>query len=118
MRFDDMLEKILIRLQHNGQADEVEHDPERQRLRLNKKKEEGSFYAQSYDEMRNETFWEELVARLSERKLLEKYGDAHLTSLGDEERKKLMEPVSKKLWEEFSRNGIGNLHVVSRHGEG
>ncbi|MBK1830517.1 hypothetical protein JIN77_07255 [Verrucomicrobiaceae bacterium R5-34] len=113
-RYDDMLEKILTRLQHNGQGKEVEHDPERQRLRLSKQKEEGSFYAQCYDEMRNETFWEELVARMAERELLAKYGDKHLNALSDEERKKITEPVSKKYWEEFSRNGIGNLHVIAR----
>lgn len=117
-RYDDLLEKILTRLQHNGQGSEVENDPERQRLRLSKSKEEGSFYAQCYDEMRNETFWEELVARMTERKLTEKYGEAHLKSLSDEERKKLSAPLSKKFFEEFSRNGIGNLHIISRLGEG
>ena len=40
-RYDDMLDKILTRLQHNGQGSEVEIDPDRQRLRLRKDKEEG-----------------------------------------------------------------------------
>ena len=65
-RFDDMLEKILSRMQHHGLGGEVENDPERQRLRLRKDKEESSFYAQCYDEMRSETFWEELVVRMTE----------------------------------------------------
>lgn len=117
-RYDDMLEKILTRLQHNGQGNEVEHDSERQRLRLSKKKEEGSFYAQCYDEMRNETFWDELVIRMTERELVKKYGDKHLNSLSDEERKKISEPVSKKYWEEFSRNGIGNLHIIAQREQG
>ena len=87
-------------------------------FRLSKKKEEKSFYAQCYDEMRNETFWEEIVARMTERELVAKYGDRHLNSLSDEERKKISEPVSKKYWEEFSRNGIANLHVVARREQG
>jgi hypothetical protein len=82
-RFDDMLEKILTRLQHNGQGNEVENDPDRQRLRLKKEKEENSFYAQCYDEMRGETFWEELVARMAERELNKKYTEAQLNALSD-----------------------------------
>lgn len=117
-RFDDMLEKILTRMQHNGQGDEVELDPDRQRLRLRKDKEDGSFYAQCYDEMRSETFWEELVARMAERELGKKYKPEQLNALSEEERKKIAEPVTKKFWEEFSRNGIGNLHVVARREEG
>ena len=117
-RFDDMLEKILTRLQHNGQGNEVENDPDRQRLRLKKEKEENSFYAQCHDEMRGETFWEELVARMAERELNKKYTEAQLNALSEEERKKIAEPVTKKYWEEFSRNGITNLHVVAKREEG
>ncbi len=117
-RFDDMLEKILARMQHNGQGNRIELDPERQRLRLRKDQEEGSFYAQSYDEMRAETFWEELVARMAERELDKKYGAAHLNQLSDEERKKIAEPVTRKFWEEFSKNGIENLHVIARRDDG
>lgn len=117
-RFDDMLEKILTRLQHNGQGNEVENDPDRQRLRLRKEKEENSFYAQCYDEMRGETFWEELVARMAERELNKKYTEAQLNALSEEDRKKIAEPVTKKYWEEFSRNGISNLHVIAKREDG
>jgi len=79
--YHDMLEKVLIRLQHNGQGNEVENDPERQQLRLKKNKEENSFYAQCYDEMRSETFWEELVMRMTERELTSKYGDQYMKSM-------------------------------------
>ncbi|MBT8036461.1 MAG: hypothetical protein KJO21_02845 [Verrucomicrobiae bacterium] len=117
-RFDDMLEKILARMQHNGQGGMVEVDPERQRLRLRKEYEEGSFYAQSYDEMRAETFWEELVARMAERELDKKYTAAELEKLSDDERKKIAEPVTQKFWKEFSSHGIANLHVISKRDDG
>ena len=117
-RYDDMLDKILTRLQHNGQGAEVEMDPGRQRLRLRKEKEEGSFYAQSFDEMRNEIFWEELVARMAEREVIRKHGSGYLESLNDDERKRVLEPLGKRFWEEFSSKGIANLHVVARMMEG
>ncbi|MGB0774452.1 MAG: hypothetical protein ACPG32_11170 [Akkermansiaceae bacterium] len=117
-RYDDMLEKILTRLQHGGLGEHVEMDPERQKLRMRKDREDGSFYAQCYDEMRNETFWEELVARMAERELNRKHGEAHMKSLSEEKRKELSEPVTKRFWQEFSTRGIGNLHVVARNGEG
>ena len=117
-RFDDMLEKILTRLQHNGQGKEVENDPDRQRLRLRKEKEEDSFYAQCYDEMRGEIFWEELCTRMTERELAKKYTTTELDQLSEDERKRVTEPVTKKFWEEFSKNGISNLHVVAKRDEG
>lgn len=117
-RFDDMLEKILTRLQHNGQGKEVELDPDRQRLRLRKDKEDASFYAQCYDEMRAETFWEELVARMAERELNKKYTEAQLNKLSDEQQKELAEPFTRKYWEEFSKNGIANLHIIAKREDG
>lgn len=117
-RFDDMLEKILSRMQHNGQGGEVELDPERQRLRLRKDKEDGSFYAQCYDEMRAETFWEELVMRMAERELNKRHGKVELDRLTEDERKEISEPLTKRFWEEFSANGIENLHIISRPGQG
>ena len=117
-RYHEMLDKVLTRLQHNGQGGEVENDPERQKLRLVKKKEESSFYAQSYDEMRSETFWEELVTRMTEKELQAKYGEQHMESLSDEEREKVATPVSQRFFKEFSANGIENLHLVAKLGEG
>ena len=117
-RFDDMLEKILSRLQHNGQGQRVENDSERQRLRLRKDSEDGSFYAQCYDEMRNEIFWEELTARMAERESGKRYGMEKINNMGEEERKQLAEPFVKRFWKEFSKMGISNLHVVVRRGEG
>jgi hypothetical protein len=117
-QYDDMLDKILNRLVHNGQGNQVEMDPDRQRLRLRKDKEEGSFYAQSFDEMRNEIFWEELVARMAEREVVKKQGPHYLETLSDAERKRILEPIGKRFWEEFSRNGIANLHVIARLMEG
>ncbi|MGB1261173.1 MAG: hypothetical protein ACPG6P_14105, partial [Akkermansiaceae bacterium] len=64
------------------------------------------------------TFWEELVARMAERELNRKHGEAHMKSLSEEKRKELSEPVTKRFWQEFSTRGIGNLHVVARNGEG
>jgi hypothetical protein len=117
-RFDDMLEKILSRMQHHGLGGEVENDPERQRLRLRKDKEESSFYAQCYDEMRSETFWEELVVRMTDRELNKRHGKAVLEAMSEAERKVLAEPISKRYWQEFTSQGLDNLHVVSRQNAG
>ena len=117
-RFDDMLEKILSRLQHNGQGQRVENDSEQQRLRLRKDDEDVSFYAQCYDEMRNEIFWEELSARMAERESGKRYGMEKINNMDDEERKQLAEPYVKRFWEEFSKMGISNLHLVAHSSEG
>lgn len=113
-RFDDMLEKILSRMKHNGLSGEVENDPERQRLRLRKDKEEGSFYAQCYDEMRAETFWDELVLRMAERELAKRHSKTELEAMDEKRRKEVTEPIAKRFWQEFTSNGLENLHVISR----
>ena len=117
-RFDDMLEKILSRMQHHGLGGEVENDPERQRLRLRKDKEESSFYAQCYDEMRSETFWEELVVRMTDRELNKRHGKAVLEAMSEAERKVLAEPISKRYWQEFSKRGVENVVAINPPGEG
>ena len=117
-RFDDMLEKILSRMQHHGLGGEVENDPERQRLRLRKDKEESSFYAQCYDEMRSETFWEELVVRMADRELNKRHGKAALEAMSEAERKALAEPITKRYWQEFTNQGLDNLHVITRQNAG
>jgi hypothetical protein len=117
-RFDDMLEKILSRMQHHGLGGEVENDPERQRLRLRKDKEESSFYAQCYDEMRSETFWEELVVRMADRELNKRHGKAVLEAMSEAERKVLAEPITKRYWQEFTTQGLDNLHVITRQNAG
>jgi hypothetical protein len=117
-RFDDMLEKILSRMQHHGLGGEVENDPERQRLRLRKDKEESSFYAQCYDEMRSETFWEELVVRMADRELNKRHGKAVLEAMSEAERNTLAEPITKRYWQEFTNQGLDNLHVISRQNAG
>ena len=101
-------------MQDNGQGDALEHDPERQHLRLRKDREDGSFHAQCYDEMRAETFWEELVIRMSDRELVRSYGQHKMDAMGQSERRAVTEPINKRYWEEFSTNGIENLHLVSR----
>jgi len=117
-RFDDMLEKILSRMQHHGLGGEVENDPERQRLRLRKDKEESSFYAQCYDEMRSETFWEELVIRMTDRELNKRYSKVELEAMDEAERKLLAEPITKRYAQEFTSQGLENLHVISRQTAG
>jgi hypothetical protein len=117
-RFDDMLEKILSRMQHNGLSAEVENDPERQRLRLRKDKEEASFYAQCYDEMRAETFWDELVIRMAERELGKRYDKSELDAMDEQRRKEVTAPIAKRFWKEFTTNGLENLHVVSKYNAG
>lgn len=118
-RYDALLDKVLERLQHNGQGNEVEQDPDRpQQLRLRRDREDKSFHAQCYDEMRNQLFWEELVVRLAERELTRKIGETKFNTLNEDERTRRLEPISKRLWSEFTDKGISNLHIVARLGDG
>lgn len=113
-RFEHLLKKVLERMQHNGQSDQLEYDQERKHLKLRSDMEDNSFHAQCYDEMRSETFWEELVIRMADRELAQRYGQQKLDGMNESELKQMREPVAKRYWAEFSAHGIENLHLVSK----
>ena len=68
--------------------------------------------------MRSETFWEELVVRMADRELNKRHGKAALEAMSEPERKALAEPITKRYWQEFTNQGLDNLHVISRQNAG
>ena len=89
-----------------------------QRYRLSPDYQEKSFFQECYDEFRNESFWEELVIRLADRDLVRKIGMKEWRKLTEEQRRERTRDIEQRYWEEFSRNGVNNLHQISKPGEG
>ena len=68
-----------------------------------------AFYSDVIDEYRDASFWEELVARLAGRTLVECYGQETVDSMSPEERSAYASEMEKTLWKEVSRYGVDRL---------
>lgn len=70
---------------------------------------EEAFYSDVLDEYRDAAFWEELVARLVNRSLVEYYGQEEVEGMSQEERARLSASMEKCLWNEVTRYGVDRL---------
>lgn len=116
--YENLEHKILEKAAHAGFGDLIEFDDEQQRYRLSEDYQERSFFQECYDEFRNESFWEELVIRLADRDLIRRIGLKAWRKLSEEERRQRTSDLEKRYWDEFTRSGVDNLHVISRPDQG
>jgi hypothetical protein len=66
------------------------------------------------DDFIENTFWDELIDRLTSRDLFRKYGQQIMDSMPWEELKKKEEPVFQRYTEEIETYGMENLEIVNR----
>jgi hypothetical protein len=66
------------------------------------------------DDFIENTFWDELINRLTSRDLFRKYGQQIMESMPWEELKKKEEPVFQRYTEEIETYGMENLEIVNR----
>ncbi|MBN8458992.1 MAG: hypothetical protein J0M04_14245 [Verrucomicrobia bacterium] len=116
--YESLEDKILERAAHAGLGNWIEYDQEKQRYRLKNEVEEGLFCHECYDEFRNESFWEELAVRLSDRDLARAIGLKAWEKLTEEQRRDRTAAWEKRYWEEFTKYGIDRVAVISPHQEG
>jgi len=109
-----MLEKAAA----NGLSEMIEFDAESQRFRVKKDLEEKFFYHECYEEFRNESFWDELTVRLADRDLVKSIGLRAWEAMSEEDRRAKTVAWEKRYWQEFSKNGIERVIVMTPPGEG
>ena len=109
-----MLEKAAA----NGLGEMIEFDAETQRFRVKKEVEEKLFYHECYEEFRNESFWDELTVRLADRDLVKSIGLKAWEAMTEEQRRTKTVAWEKRYWQEFSKNGIERVIVMTPPGEG
>ena len=68
-----------------------------------------AFYSDVIDEYRDAAFWEELVARLAGRTLVECYGQEAVDAMSPEMRSSYVSEMEKTLWKEVTRYGVDRL---------
>jgi len=116
--YEDFESRMLEKAAHHGLGHLIEYDEESRRFRLKVEEEQGMFSRECYDEFRNENFWDELTVRLSDRDLIKSVGLRKWEEMTEEERRAKTVTSEKRYWEEFSKNGIDRVVVVTPPGEG
>ncbi len=71
------------------------------------------------DEFVDDTFWDELIDRLTQRDAERQAGGyENLRTLSTEERLALESPIEERYAEEFTENGLNNVAIVEQFGPG
>ncbi len=116
--FDALSEKVLAMAGEMGCGDLVEKDPESDLLVPAEDYEEESFYKECVDDMIDRCFWEELVARLTDRDLARSLGAQKWDSMPEPERARRREAREQAWWKEFESHGIESLESINRNPHG
>ena len=112
--FDALSDRILSRAAEHGCGDLVEKDQESGHLLPVEEYEEESFFKECADDMIDRCFWEELVARLTDRDLVRAMGVQKWDVLPESEKNRKREERDPAWWKEFEANGIENLECINR----
>jgi hypothetical protein len=114
-RFEEVEHKVLEAAKNTGLAEIIEYDFEREKNRVTEKFQETAFFQECFDEFRNAVFWEELMVRLTERDLVREMGRAGYLALSDEARRRKSEPLEKRYWAKFLKDGVDPLFWIDRN---
>ncbi|MCX5815115.1 MAG: hypothetical protein NTX75_02585 [Proteobacteria bacterium] len=111
--FTVMEEYIFSFAKHFGSEHYVAYDEKEKRYYPSERLEEDeevNEYIQNYDD---DTFWEKLIFNLSRRDMENKYGEATVEKMSDEECLVKEQPFAEKYEKEFGKNGLKNLTISS-----
>lgn len=114
-RFEAVESKILESAKHAGMSEVIEFDQSRNKNRVTEKFQENSFFQKCIDEFRNACFWEELMIRLTERDLVRQMGEQAYLGLSEKERRHKSEPLEKRYWDKFLKQGVNPLFWIDRN---
>lgn len=114
-RFEAIEDKVLEAAKHTGLASIIEFDTDRGKNRVTEAFQASSFFQHCLDEFRNAVFWEELMVRLAELDLARQVGPAAYQSLAEEERRNRLNPIEKRYWEKFQKDGMNPLFWIDEN---
>jgi hypothetical protein len=111
--YEAVVQKFYALAVQMGQSERVAYDFDLDAFLPTKKLEDSSTARSLLDEFTDESFWHELIGRLTERDLERQAGGAGKPdALSPDERFELETPIEERYLEEFERNGIERLQIV------
>ncbi len=114
-RFEEIENKVLEAAKNTGLGEIIEYDLEREKNRVTEKFQETAFFQKCFDEFRNSVFWEELMIRMTERDLVSEMGQHTYLAMSEEARRKKSEPLEKRYWAKFLKDGVNPLFWIERN---
>jgi hypothetical protein len=112
--FDNLSDKILRKAGNMGCGDLVERDNESGHWVPREDYESESFFRECTDEMVEQAFWEDLVARLSDRDISRATPKNQWDSMPEPEQSRRRQERDDFYWHEFETNGVDFLEVINR----
>ncbi len=107
----DALENYLFaKARDFGLGQKIVYDEEQDSHFLTEDQENA--WLAEYDDFKNDLFWDELMYRLADRDLVERFGETHVDGMAEEERRRLEDELADRYYKEFEKNGIDNLMLV------
>ncbi|SHI56314.1 hypothetical protein [Desulfofundulus thermosubterraneus] len=110
-RYRDLEQKILSRAKEFGLQNIVEWDPSMRVYQYTREFEENNPAMEFIEDFEEDTFWDELVERLSMRDLVEEYGEESVMEMDVFTRLEKLDKYRVKYLEEFEKNGLQNVQV-------
>ncbi len=115
--YDALIQKFFALAQEQGFGSLVERDPLRGDYYLTSEFEANSRSWEFIDEFADDSFWDELSHRMTERDVARQAGGfENLQAMSREERSALEGPIQERYDNEFYENGIDRLQIVESFG--
>lgn len=111
-RFEGIENKVLEAAKSTRLAAFIEYDSERGKNRVTEQFQESSFFNKCLEDLRNAVFWEELMIRLAERDLAKQMGEEKFLAMDEDERRLKSEPLEKRYWAKFQKDGMNPLFWI------
>lgn len=113
-KFHDFEQKIYGYAKEMGFDELIQFDEDHQMFFPTRQHDDNSEVRPFIDEFENDSFWVELIDRLSNRDTLRKYGQAKLSQMSTEDRFKAMFEFEEKYEREFEQHGISRMEIKYR----
>lgn|SRR5574341_660763 len=112
-KYDEIIQKFYALAKDMGQESLIEYDPDLREYFHTREFDDATESWEIIDDFTDDTFWDELVHRLTDRDLARKVGGYDkLDKFNMKERFALEGPVLERYSQEFDKRGLDRLEIV------
>ncbi len=109
--YRDLLHKLIAKADQHGLRGTFEYNREHARYVPSADFEENEGYMNLLDRFIDNSFWEELLARITERDLMRQLGEEAYQNLAPEQRSEMLKGLEEYYYQEFRNHGIDNFQL-------
>lgn len=115
-KYNDVEQHIFSFAQKAGAKNYIKYDKKLKKFFPTREFEEETDVEQYHQEYDEETFWEELIVKLTWRDFVKEYGEKAIREMSVKERIEKEYPFEEKYRKEFGQNGLQNLALYHLRG--